>query len=100
MELALLHPPTPLLKRLSWFDWLFAVIVASSGLFALSRFGEFMDPYEKGILLAAIPSVAAFGWFWNRSARSSSSSARSACSPSASTRAIWRAWMRPFSSST
>ncbi len=63
MELAL-NQPAPLFKRLSMFDWLFAVIVAASGLFALSRFGEFMDIYEKGILLAAIPSLALFGWFW------------------------------------
>jgi cytochrome c-type biogenesis protein CcsB len=63
MELAL-NQPTPMLKRLSWFDWLFAAIVATGGLFALSRFGEFMDIYEKGILLAAIPSLALFGWFW------------------------------------
>ena len=63
MELAL-NQPAPLLKRLSWFDWLFAVIVATGGLFALSRFGEFMDPYEKGILLVAIPALAVFGWFW------------------------------------
>ncbi len=63
MELAL-NQPAPLLKRLSWFDWLFAAIVATSGLFALSRFGVFMDDYEKGILLAAIPAFALFGWFW------------------------------------
>ncbi len=63
MELAL-NQPAPLLKRLSWFDWLFAAIVAASGLFALSRFGGFMDDYEKGILLAAIPAFALFGWFW------------------------------------
>ena len=63
MELAL-NQPAPLLKRLSGFDWLFAVIVASGGLFALSRFGEYMDPYEKGILLASIPALSAFGWFW------------------------------------
>ncbi len=63
MELAL-NQPAPLIKRLSWFDWLFAVIVASGSLFALSRFGEYMDPYEKGILLTAIPALAAFGWFW------------------------------------
>ena len=63
MELAL-NQPAPLLKRLSWFDWLFAVIVATGGLFALSRFGEFMDIYEKGILLTAIPALAVFGWFW------------------------------------
>ncbi len=64
MELALQHQPAPLMKRLSWFDWLFAVIVASAGLFALSRFGDYMDVYEKGILLVAIPAIAGFGWFW------------------------------------
>jgi hypothetical protein len=63
MELAL-NRPAPLLKRLSWFDWLFAAIVAASGFFTLSRFGEYMDVYEKAILLAAIPSLAVFGWFW------------------------------------
>ncbi len=63
MELALTQP-APLFKRLSWFDWLFALIVASGGLFALSRFGEYMDIYEQGILLAAIPALSAFGWFW------------------------------------
>ncbi len=63
MELAL-NQPAPLLKRLSWFDWLFAVVVAAGSLFALSRFGEYMDIYEKAILLAAIPSLAVFGWFW------------------------------------
>ncbi|HEY0663344.1 MAG TPA: c-type cytochrome biogenesis protein CcsB, partial [Thiobacillaceae bacterium] len=63
MELVL-NQPTPLLKRLSWFDWLFAAIVAGGALFALSRFGDYMDLYEKTILLAAIPSLAVFGWFW------------------------------------
>jgi cytochrome c-type biogenesis protein CcsB len=63
MELAL-NQPAPLLKRLTWFDWLFAAVIVTGGLFALSRFGEFMDIYEKGILLAAIPSLAIFGWLW------------------------------------
>ncbi|OZA10389.1 MAG: c-type cytochrome biogenesis protein CcsB, partial [Hydrogenophilales bacterium 17-62-8] len=63
MELAL-NQPAPLFKRLSWFDWLFAAIVAAGALFALSRFGNYMDIYEKAILLAAIPTLAAFGWFW------------------------------------
>jgi cytochrome c-type biogenesis protein CcsB len=63
MELAL-NQPAPLFKRLSWFDWLYAAIVAASGLFALTRFGDFMDSYEKGILLGAIPALALFGWFW------------------------------------
>lgn len=63
MELTL-NQPVPLFKRLSWFDWLFALVVACGGLFALSRFGDYMDIYEKGILLAAIPALSVFGWFW------------------------------------
>ena len=63
MELTL-NQPASLFKRLSWFDWLFALIVTTGSLFALSRFGEYMDIYEKGILLASIPSLAVFGWFW------------------------------------
>ncbi len=63
MELTL-NQPVPLFKRLSWFDWLFAAIVTTGALFALSRFGEYMDIYEKGILLAAIPALSVFGWFW------------------------------------
>ena len=63
MELAL-NPPAPLLKRLGWFDWLFAAVVTVGGLYALSQFGAYMDIYEKAILLAAIPSLAVFGWFW------------------------------------
>ena len=63
MELAL-NQPTPLLKRLTWFDWLYAVIVAGGLLFALSRYGDFMDGYEKAILLASIPALALGGWLW------------------------------------
>ncbi|MFN3715501.1 MAG: c-type cytochrome biogenesis protein CcsB [Thiobacillus sp.] len=63
MEIAL-NQPAPLLKRLTWFDWLFAAIVAGGLLFALSRYGGFMDGYEKAILLASIPALAVFGWFW------------------------------------
>ncbi|KAB2320034.1 c-type cytochrome biogenesis protein CcsB [Betaproteobacteria bacterium SCN1] len=63
MELVL-NPPAPLLKRLSWFDWLFAVIAAAGGLYALAHYNEYMDVYEKGILLATIPALAIFGWYW------------------------------------
>ena len=63
MEIAL-NQPAPLWKRLTWFDWLFAAIVAGGMLFALSRYGDFMDGYEKAILLASIPALALFGWFW------------------------------------
>ena len=50
--------------RRNWFDWLFAAIVAVGALYALQRYGAFMDVYEKGILLGAIPSTIWLGWFW------------------------------------
>ncbi len=46
------------------FDWLFALLVASGVAFAFSRYSAAMDVYEKGILLAAIPSSIALAWFW------------------------------------
>ena len=55
-------------KGRSWFDWLFAALLLVGALFALSRYGEFMDIYEKAILLAAVPTFAGLGWYW-KSAR-------------------------------
>ncbi len=45
-------------------DWAFAVLVIVGGLFAFGRYNAFMDVYEKGILLAAMPAAIAMGWFW------------------------------------
>lgn len=45
-------------------DWIFAALVLVGGLYAFSRYNAFMDVYEKGILLGAIPAVIAMGWFW------------------------------------
>lgn len=52
------------LSQRSWFDWVFALLVTASGLYALQRYHVSMDVYEKAILLAAIPCVIALGWFW------------------------------------
>ncbi len=51
-------------KRLGLFDWLFAAGLLAAVLYGLSRFGNYMDVYEKGILLAAAPAFAALGWHW------------------------------------
>ena len=50
-------------QRHRW-DWLFAVLVVAGGIFAFSRYGVYMDGYEKGILLIAIPFTIWLGWFW------------------------------------
>ncbi len=52
------------LARRNGLDWVFAVLAIAGGLFALSRYGAYMDIYEKAILLGAIPSVIWLGWFW------------------------------------
>jgi cytochrome c-type biogenesis protein CcsB len=50
--------------RRNALDWIFAALVVSGGLFAFARYSVFMDVYEKGILLAAMPAAIAMGWFW------------------------------------
>jgi cytochrome c-type biogenesis protein CcsB len=52
------------LGRRNGFDWVFALIVAAGGLYAFVQYAQYMDVYEKGILLAAIPSAIWLGWFW------------------------------------
>ncbi|MDR3451788.1 MAG: c-type cytochrome biogenesis protein CcsB [Rhodoferax sp.] len=51
-------------SRRNWLDWLFAALVVAGGLFALSRYGAYMDVYEKGILFGAMPAAIWLGWFW------------------------------------
>ncbi len=67
MELT--HPPTyqqapGYFKRLSLLDWLFAAGLQGAVLFALLRFGSYMDGYERAILVLAAPTFAALGWHW------------------------------------
>jgi cytochrome c-type biogenesis protein CcsB len=52
------------MSRRNGFDWLFAALVIVGGLFGLSRYGAFMDIYEKGILIGAVPAAIWLGWFW------------------------------------
>lgn len=51
-------------KRLSIADWLYAAVLCLASLYAFSRFGAYMDVYEKGILLLAAPTFAVLGWHW------------------------------------
>lgn len=52
------------LARRNWFDWVFALVAIVGGLYAFARYGQYMDVYEKGILIAAVPSAIWLGWFW------------------------------------
>lgn len=53
-----------LLRRLTPLDWLTSVMLAAGGLYALVTYGNHMDVYEKGILLAFIPVFAWLAWSW------------------------------------
>ncbi len=54
-------------KSASLFDWIFALVLAAGALFALNRYGDFMDIYEKAILLASAPVFIGLGWYWKSS---------------------------------
>ena len=56
--------PQSLLKSLSWVDWAYALVLLTGGLFALHRYGTYMDAYEKGFLLGAVAGFGWLGWFW------------------------------------
>ncbi|HEY1181462.1 MAG TPA: c-type cytochrome biogenesis protein CcsB, partial [Rhodocyclaceae bacterium] len=64
MELAHPNAPTSLFKRRSPLDWLAALLLSGGALFALNRYGAFMDGYEQAILLAAIPTFIVLAWAW------------------------------------
>ena len=51
-------------SRRNRFDWLFAALVIAGGAFAFARYAAYMDAYEKGILVAAVPAAIWLGWFW------------------------------------
>ena len=48
----------------SLYDWLFALLLIGGAAFVWQRYGAAMDGYERGILIAALPSLIALGWFW------------------------------------
>jgi cytochrome c-type biogenesis protein CcsB len=51
-------------KRLGLLDWIYSAVLLAAALFALNRFGAYMDGYEKVILVLAAPTFAALGWHW------------------------------------
>jgi cytochrome c-type biogenesis protein CcsB len=54
--------PDGYFRRLTAIDWLFGAGLLAAVLFALSRYGGYMDYYEKTILFLAAPTFAALGW--------------------------------------
>ncbi len=56
--------PVPFYKKLSGFDWGFALIVGLIALFAQNMLAHHMDGYEKAILWGCVPGTIALGFFF------------------------------------
>jgi cytochrome c-type biogenesis protein CcsB len=56
--------PRGFFRRLTAIDWLYALALAAGALFALNRYGGYMDYYEKAVLVLAVPTFAWLGWQW------------------------------------
>lgn len=52
------------LRRLSWMDWLYAVALVVGAVYTLKLYGDYMDIYEKAILVGTAISMAGLGWHW------------------------------------
>ena len=55
------------LKRLSWFDWVWALLVVIATVWAYNEYHVNMDAYEIGILFGTAPTLIGLGWFWKPS---------------------------------
>jgi cytochrome c-type biogenesis protein CcsB len=53
-----------LLGRLGTHDWLFALAMVAGAGFALSRYHEYMNYYDKLVLVCTVPVFVALGWRW------------------------------------
>jgi cytochrome c-type biogenesis protein CcsB len=56
--------PQPFFKRLSAIDWLFAFALVAGSLFALQKYGSWMDAYEKGFVFLFCAGFIWLGWAW------------------------------------
>ncbi|QAU35865.1 c-type cytochrome biogenesis protein CcsB [Janthinobacterium sp. 17J80-10] len=59
------YAPAPgFFKRLTAFDWIYAVGLTAAMLFALQRYSAYMDYYEQGVLVLSAPTFIWLGWYW------------------------------------
>ena len=52
------------LKRFSWFDWLYALLLVAGSAYSYSLYGSYMDEYEKGILFLITGMLWVLGWYF------------------------------------
>lgn len=62
--IALDNSPEPIFKRLSWQDWLYAILLMAGAIFAYGQYGSYMNAYETGFLFGAAIGFSWLGWYW------------------------------------
>ncbi len=55
------------LKKLTLFDWLFAVALLVGSAYAYNQYAGYMDEYEVGILFGSALALIGLGWGWKPS---------------------------------
>lgn len=56
--------PPSLLKRMTYADWVYALLLLGGAVFAYGRYAEYMNVYEQGILFGAVIGFGWLGWFF------------------------------------
>lgn len=62
--IAIDNNPEPMFKRLSWQDWLYAILLVAGAVFAYAQYGSYMDAYETVFLFGAAAVFSWLGWYW------------------------------------
>ncbi len=60
----LLEPQPSFLRRLTWVDWAYALLLLAGAMIAFNRYGAYMDVYEQGFLFGAALGFGWLGWFF------------------------------------
>lgn len=64
MHLTQTSPSQSVWRRLSAFDYLYALLVIGATGFALTHYHSYMDYWSTAVLVCAAPTAVALGWHW------------------------------------
>ncbi len=56
-------------QTLGRFDWLYALLLLTGGVYAFQQYAHYMDLYEVGFLFAAVAVFSVLGWRWQALAK-------------------------------
>ena len=61
--------PKSLWQTLNILDWVYALILATGGIFAYTKYSHYMDIYEVSFLFGAVVLFSYLGWRWKNMAK-------------------------------